>query len=231
MSETILRDHRANLSRTPSDQSRTVPPLPDPVGDGKRRSVIAGQELVRLGIADERFGSGVEGQLPAQAISQAVQGDAVFLEVFRGGQCQRLVNVLVVTEGLGVLVERNIGPQTVGDVGQVAECCGIVTLENVGVQLVGLPAANGRDEIAEMPLARPSLRLDLDAQAGKRLTLVGSLAVELVVDDRAFLEVGEIADLLALKGTIGRPRTSKMSSVSPNSITDTWVLAVCPWSL
>ena len=45
----------------------------DPIGHHERFAVGAGQELVGLGVADERLGRGVEGELAAEAIVQAVE--------------------------------------------------------------------------------------------------------------------------------------------------------------
>ena len=47
-----------------------------PVRHHERRAVVPGQQLVRLGIADERLGRGVEGELAAEPVIQAIERHA-----------------------------------------------------------------------------------------------------------------------------------------------------------
>ena len=75
-----------------------------------------------------------------------------------------------------------------------------MTFKDVGVEILDLAAADGGDEVAEVALARAAFRVDLDAQPGERLGLVAALAVELAADDRPFLQVGDVADLLPVVG-------------------------------
>ena len=58
----------------------------------------------------------------------------------------------------------------------MAEGGGIVALEDVGVQVFGLAAAHGGDEVAEVAVARPALGLDVQTQLGQGLGLVAPLA-------------------------------------------------------
>ena len=89
---------------------------------------------------------------------------------------------LVVAEGPGRLVERNFLAQPVGDVRQVAESGGVVPFEDVGVQVLDLAAADGRDEVAEVAPARPAADFGLH-QARERNRLGFSLGIELAVHD------------------------------------------------
>ena len=61
-------------------------------------------------------------------------------------------------KALGRLVERHFLAQPVGNIGQVAQRGRIVPLEDVGVQVFNFAAAHGRDEVAEVALARARAR-------------------------------------------------------------------------
>src|SRR4029077_178718 len=120
-----------------------------------------------------------EGELTAQAVVLTVECDLVGLEVlFHPGQ--RLVRFLVVAEGLGRLVERNLLSQPVREVGQVAQRRGVMSLEDVGVEVLRLPAPYRGDEVGEVVVARTTMKIDLDEiRESDRLGL--ALGIELVL--------------------------------------------------
>ena len=168
-----------------------------PIRHHERLTIRACQKLVGFGVAGEFFGRRVEGQLPAESIVQTVERHSVVLQVlFHAGE--GLVRVLVIAKGLGRLAEGNLASQPVGDIGQMAKGGGVVALEDFGVQVFRLAAANGRDEVAEVAVARPTLRLDVQSEPGQGLSLVAPLAGELVADEGSLLEMGDVADLLTL---------------------------------
>ena len=61
----------------------------------------------------------------------------------------------------------------------MAERGGVVPFEDVGVEVLDLAAAHGGDEVAEVPLARPALDLDLDQASRAASALVVPLGIEL----------------------------------------------------
>src|SRR5438132_686874 len=122
----------------------------DLLGHHEALAVFAGQESVRFPVVDERLGLGIDGQPAADAVRCLVQGHLVLLQVlFHAGE--RLVGFLVVAERPGILAERLYLAQAVTDVAEVAQGARQVALENVGVQLLGLAAADGLDAVAVIP--------------------------------------------------------------------------------
>ena len=96
-------------------------------------------------------------ELAAEAVGEAVELQAVVAGEVFFHPGEGLVSLGVVAERLGLLVERLRLAEPVRDVGQVAEGAGVVAFEDVGVEVVGLAAADGGDEVAEVALARPPL--------------------------------------------------------------------------
>ena len=168
-----VRDPRNRVPSLASSKNSQIPTCAlraYPIGHHERLAVGAGQEPVRFGVVDERLGRRVDVELAAEPVIQAVERDAVVLEVFfHAGE--GLVGFLVVAEGLGRLVERDLVAQPVRDIGQVAERGRVVAFEDVGVEVLDLAAADGGDEVGEVPVARPALSVDLD-EVGERLGLV-----------------------------------------------------------
>ena len=125
--------------------------------------------MVGLRIVGKGLGGGIEAELAAEPVLQAVERDPVGFEMlFHRGEC--LVSLLVVAEGAGCFVERHFRTQPLRDVEKVAKCRGVVPLEDVGIEVFNFAAAHGRDEVAEVSFSGA-------ASTGRFTTLLSGTAL------------------------------------------------------
>ena len=111
--------------------------------------ILLGEQLVGLGIVDESLGLGVDLERAAHAVGRLVEVHADALEVPLD-HLERLGDVRI-AHALGLLAEGDLLAQAVGNVAQVAECGGVMAVEDRGFDRLGLgeaEATSGADRLS-----------------------------------------------------------------------------------
>src|SRR6516165_4492927 len=123
-------------------------------------AVFARQHRVGFLVAKESLLGRVKIQLAADAAFDRVEVDLVVFEVLLH-TLETIAGILVLGERFWFLAERLLVAEAIADVAQMAQGAGQMALQNVGVEILDLAAADSLDEIAEVVLAAAELGDDL----------------------------------------------------------------------